>query len=308
MRAVRRAAWPFFAVCVALAAGIALGAGPFQHPADADRSVSSREVSALHERIAALRDGQSFGEALTAAGSSSLVRHRLSGASVAIVVLPGVSSGTVKEVTTALSQSGASVSATVTISASLVDSAKKTYVASVASNALRRVHDLADLDKQSGYAQIAGLIARAYVGRSAGPIDDEASKIDAELEGAKLVRRSSALHTRAELAIVLGAGEDGSSDVVTATHVIETQVISGLANVADGVLVNAPPTASALGGLIDAIHEDRDLRHARLSTLNVLDGWAAHIAAVDALAATASGASGHYGVDGSQVILPPQPN
>ena len=90
--------------------------------------------------------------------------------------------------------------ATVRISADYVNSAKKTYVDTVATTSLRSATDLESVADAETYAQIGALVARAYVGHpAAATFDDEANKIDSELTGAKLVKVDEAPLARGPL-------------------------------------------------------------------------------------------------------------
>jgi hypothetical protein len=302
---MRRYVIALFAACVALAAGIALGAGPLQGAASADGSGSSVDTSALRDQVSSLQAAQVFGSAVTDATSDQVVAHRLAGATVTLIVLPGVSDDTVAGLRDAVIRAGGSVSVTARLAERAVDPAQKTYVTSVAVSSLKGLGDLSAVAHAQPYAQLGGLLARAYAGKGSSlSLDDEAIKIDSELQGAKLVSLAAHPHRRGSLVVVLGEGEHGRDDVTAATHVIELQILSSLTTGADAVLVATPPTGSSPGGLLSAIASASSARRS-LSTLNVTDGPAAEIAAVFALAAASDGTVGTYGATGQTIALPP---
>jgi Copper transport outer membrane protein, MctB len=306
MSALRRHILGFFAACVAVAVGVALGAGPLQGAASADGHGSGTDTSALRDQVAALKAGQLLGESVLHGSSGQLLGSSLAGGSVTVVVLPGVSDAVVSGVGDAVARAGGQVGITARVSPKLVDPAQKTYTASVAAGATKGLKDLPKTQSDQPYAEIAALVTRAYAGRGTDLVlDDEAVKIDSELEGSRLVTVDGQPHRRGSLVVVLAPGDHGSDDVTTASHVIEVQLVSSLATGADAVLVATPPTGSEAGGLIAAAHKDVSLRHARLSTLNVVDGTAAQVCAVYALSAAAHGTTGAFGVFGSTVKLPP---
>lgn len=305
MSTVRRYLFAFFSTCVALAVGIALGGGPLQGTASADRPASSADTAGLRGRLVSLLRGQAFGTSLTQAASTDLLAKRLDGKSVTVVVLPGVSDDIVTGMRDALTQAGGVVSVTVRVAPRLVDPARKTFAASVADSSSQNLPDLSAIPQSDPYRQLGALIARAYAGRGeALVLDDEAIKIGSELEGAKLLTVDEQPHRRGALVVVLGTGDHASDDVTAAEHLIEVQLLSSLEEGADAVLAATPPTGTAPGGLLDAVHIAVP-RPTALSTLNVTDGPAAQVAAVYALAAAAAGTTGDYGVEGTAVTLPP---
>lgn len=306
MSALRRHILGFFAACVAVAVGVALGAGPLQGAASADDHAGGADTSALRDRVASLKADQLVGESVLKGTSGQLLGSSLAGGSVTIVVLPGVSDAVVSGVADAIEGAGGQIGITARVSPKLVDPAQKTYTASVAAGAIKGLKDLPTTPSDKPYAEIAALLTRAYAGRGTDLVlDDEAVKIDSELQGSRLVAVDGQPHRRGSLVVVLAPGTHGSGDVTTASHVIEVQLVSSLAAGADAVLVATPPTGSEPGGLLAAVSNDAALRHARLSTLNVVDGTAAQVSAVYALAAAAHGTTGAFGVDGSTVRLPP---
>jgi hypothetical protein len=301
---VRRYVFAFFAACVALAAGIALGAGPLQGAATADGPASA-DTSSLHAEVASLEAGQAFGTAVASATSHGTVAKKLSGGAITLVVLPGVGDRAVSGMRDALTRAGGAVNVTVRLSDRMVDPVQKTYASSVAASSMKGLGDLGRWAHAQPYAQLGALLARAYAGTGSDlSVDQEAVEIDSELQGARLVSLEGTVHRRGSLVVVLGAGEHGTDDVTVATHAIELQVLSSVAASTRAVLVATAPTGTAPGGLLTAIERTAPLWRS-VSTLNVLDGPAAQVAAVFTLAAAAAGTTGHYGVEETSVSLPP---
>lgn len=301
---VRRYAVTFFAICVALAAGIALGAGPLQSSANADADTST-DTAALDDRIASLERSTVFDRAVVETIRGAVLGAELEGAAVTVVALPGASNTTVTDVSGAVEQAGGLVTVTARVADRLVDPAQKTYTDSVAASSIQHVRDLPAGAAAETYAQIGALFARAYVGsRNDLLLDDEAVKIDSELRGARLVTLSAEPKRRGSLVVVVGPGDHGSDDLITASHLIEVELLAALVAASDAVLLMTPPTGSSTGGLVAAAEGDPAVDSDKLSTLNVSDGAAAAITAVHALAATARGHGGAFGVDGDDVTLP----
>lgn len=304
MTTLRRYLFALVAVCVAFASGIALGNGPLQGSKPADESVSLAGANAeLADQVSALRRDQAFSRALGSATRLSVLHARLAGTSVGIFVIPGVPRATVTAVRKVVAEAGAEVTVQARLSAELVDPAKKTYVDSVAANSLKGVTDLEHTG--SAYVRIGRLISRAYTGTlDALAVDDEATRIDAQLRGAKLVSLDAPLLRRSNAVIVLTPGEHGNGEAVYAAHSIEVQLLEALAAGCDGVLLAGPAPSSQAGGLIFAVTNSAPMKHA-VSTLNVIDSSAGRIAAVGALSAAVTGKPGSYGMLGSVPAVPP---
>jgi hypothetical protein len=304
---IRKQIFPLFGAGMTLAIGVALGAGPLQGDdgdgSNADMSTANAE---LGDEVAALEAGQTFDEAVAAGVAPGLLENRLAGRTVTLIVLPGVSEERAEAARLAIKSAGGVTAVSVSLDAALLDPGKKTYVASVAASSLDGASDLAKSAGDEPYQQLGALIARAYVGHGDGiEIDDEAIKIDSEVQGAKLVTVSGEPHQRGSLTIVLASGAHGDGVSEEALQLISAALIQGLAAGSDGTVVVTPASGADPGGLIDAIGDDASMDELPLSTLNVSGGSAADVAMVYALAAAAGGKPGSFGVDGSSVVLPP---
>lgn len=306
MTMVRRYVFVFVAVCLAFAGGVALGNGPLQGKTPVSHDVAlSAANSRLADRLAALRDDQAFTQALGEAAGPALVAGRLKNTSVAIFALPGVSAATLTGVTQAVSAAGGEIVITGHLGPALVDPGKKTYVDSVATNSLHGLRDLAPSAAVSTYRRIGALIARAYTGTAGAlAVDEEATRLDAQLQGAKLVSLRDTLTRRASAVIVLAPGDHGDANAVYAEHQIESQVVDAVAGACDGLLLAGPAPASLPGGLIDTVASSTDLANA-IATLNVVDTAAGQTAAVAALAAAVAGQPGGFGMANGVPALPP---
>lgn len=308
MTALRRHVVVLFALCVALAAGVALGTGLLNGRADdtGERSLRSTNV-ALRDRVANLQRSTAFAEQLTASLAPDLLDGRLAGRNVTVLVLPGVRTSVVDATREIVETAGGTVAVEARIRRALVDPARKTYVDSVATSSSRDVSDLPVTTSAQTYDRIGALLARAYAANAGRDrVDEEATSLDSELQGAKLVALDAEPLRRGSLVVVLADGHHGTDSHNLARTVIVNSVVAQLAQGSDGVLVAAPATASSRGGLIDALAKDEALGSSRVATLNVVDSAAGRTALVYALLAAAAGVPGHYGVtpDG-EVVLPP---
>ncbi len=307
MNTLRRAVFPILIALLAFAIGIALGGGPLHTDEGGDNAAAlRRDNAALKDKAAALRSDATFDEGLNQALSSRLLEGQLIKRTITLVVLPGVSNDTVASARQALAAAGAQVAVVARLHEDLIDPGKKTYVDSVVSASIKGAPDLAKLADESPYVRAGALIARAYAGRgSDANIDDEAAKIDSELQGAKLVTVDGTPLRRGSYVVMLAPGLHGSDSYTTAQTVISHDLASALVGGSDAVVVASTPTSSLPGGLIEALGTDKELTSRRLSTINVIDSAAGRIAMVYALAAAAAGAPGQYGLDGDEAVLPP---
>lgn len=306
MTLLRRRIFPLFAVCVALAVGVALGAGPLQGGDAAGSDDASAQAADLSDQVASLRAGQQFSEAMSAAAAPGWLSNTLMGQAVTVIALPGVDEAVVTAYQATIRRAGGLPVVTARIAADYADSAKKTYVDSVATSSLRGLVDLKSYTGAAAFTKIGALVARGYVGQGdAVAWDDESVKIDSELQGADLVSVAGEPRRRGNLVLVLAAGEHGTDDDTEATHLIETELATQLAAAADGLVVVAPPGAALAGGLLEALDSSRwDALPA--ATVSVQEGVDARIAAIYAVKAAAAGNGGAFGVDGSDVVLPPE--
>ncbi|HEY7042345.1 MAG TPA: copper transporter [Nocardioidaceae bacterium] len=307
MTALRRWVFPILVALLAFAIGIALGGGPLQTDEGGETDAGlARDKQALQDDVASLRSDRTFDDGLSQALSARLLDKRLEGRSVTLVVLPGIDERSVAATEQDVKLAGADVPVVVRLDDGLLNPGKKTYVDSVATNSLKGASDLASLAGASTYERAGALVARAYAGKgNNADVDDEAARIDSELQGAELVAVDGTPIRRGTFVVVLAPGEHGQDSFTRAQMVIAGDLVTALVHGSDAVVVGSSPTSSQSGGLIDVLTADQDLASTRLSTINVADSPAGRIALVYALAAAASGAPGHYGVDGDEAVLPP---
>lgn len=305
--ALRRAIFPVLVALLAFAIGIALGGGPLQKDEGGDDNAAlEKQNAALKDEAASLRSSGTFDDGLNKALSPRLLAGQLAGRTVTLVVLPGVDDDTVQATEQAIKAANGQLAVVAHLSRDFVNPGKKTYVDSVVSASMRGAKDLDELADENTYVRAGALFTRAYAGRGSDTgFDDEAAKIDSELEGARLVKLDDEPLGRGSYVVVLAPGHHGTDSFTTAEMVISHALVYALAKGADAVVVASTPTSSLPGGLIDVVSGDKDLEAARFATINVVNSAAGRTATVYALAAAASSAPGHYGLDGEEVVLPP---
>lgn len=307
MTTLRRLIFPLFAVCLALAVGVALGTGPLRG-ATADGDDGKRVNAAVADGDSALTASQQYAEAVAAAAAPGQVSGALGQRAVTVVVLPGVADARVTQLQDMIATAGGTLAATVTVADDYVDPAKKTYVDTVAQQSLESATDLKSVAGEETYDRIGALLARAYVGHSGtSTFDEEANKIDSELAGAKLVTVAEPLTLRGTATVVLAPGTHGNSADVDARNTIVGALVKALARQGDGTVLVTPPSGAEPGGLIAASLADPDAEGIRLSTVNVSSGSAAQVAAVLALRNATASRAGNFGIVDGKPTPPPPP-
>jgi hypothetical protein len=304
---VRRHIFPLFGAGTTLALGIALGAGPLQGDTGGDGAASLTAANTkLSEELAAAQGSSTFSEALASAASGGWLHAQLSGQSVTLVVLPGVDADRIDAVRSAVKRAGGTIAITAYVDDKVLDAGHKTYVGSVAASSLDGAGDIDGARTSDPYAQIGALLGRAYVADPDRlPFDDVATKIDSELQGAKLVRLDGQPTRRGNLVIVLASGAHGADVGVRASSLIASTLVKRLAAASGGMVLATPPTGSEPGGVIATLRDDGASTF-HMSTLNVSSGTVAEVSTVYALAASARGKGGDFGITGSEVKLPPR--
>lgn len=303
MTALRRYLFGILAVCTAFAIGVALGGGPLQGRfVDAPGGGAHGSASGSPSQVAAQRSAR-LDAAITAASSRRLLRDQLRSRTVAVVVLPGVGHSTVTGLVGAIHKAGGLTPVVARLSADLVNPTKKTYVDSVATGSLRNRPDVGTTAGSDTYERMGAVLARAYVGTGASTtFDAEASGIDAELQGAQLVKLAKTPVRRGSLLMVIAPRSGSRGAYAAAAQVIQAELVTALADSCDGaVLVSAASSSDSL----TKGWPNRLRRDPKLSTLNIATGPASRLAAVYALVAAAGGHPGDFGVFDNSVRLPP---
>jgi hypothetical protein len=305
--AVRRTVFPILVALLAFAIGIALGGGPLQDEDSGNNTAAlERDNAELRDKATSLRSEAVFDQGVNASLSDRLLAGQLPQRTVTVIVLPGVPEVTVSATQQALEMAGAQVAVLARLDEDLINPGKKTYVDSVVTASMKGVPDLAGKADHSTYSRAGALLARAYAAHGSNTeFDDEAAKIDSELQGAKLVSVEDPPLRRGTFVVVLAPGTHGSDSYTTAQMVISHDLVAALVEGSDATVVASTPTSSSTGGLIAVLTADRGLASERLSTVNVIDSAAGQTAMVFALAAAATSAPGHYGVEGDEAVLPP---
>jgi hypothetical protein len=275
----RSYAVPLTAVLLALATGIALGAGPLTDT----RSDASPEPSILTPA----RDS-TYPDIFAASVAPQLYARGLSRRPVALVTMPGADPATVTALTSQVKAAGGQISATYAVQSQLVDVQQKSLVDTLGIQLAKQVRGRID-PKATTYPRIGQLVALAVATRgSAGsPSDDDAAVVRQSLAAAHLLRIPAGNPETAPLVlVVMGSSVD---------QAIADGFVSGLAAGARGMVAVAPTHDTTLA----AMETDGVTRH--VTTVDGSETSAGRVAAVLGLIRswkTQGGAFGASGADG----------
>ncbi len=291
------------ALFLALAGGIALGAGPLQGDVQGQLAAATGDdVSGdLSDDLADAERLDEFQSAYGAGTSGQVLGGRLDKTSVSVLVLPGADADVVRGLAKDLATADANVVSTVTLAPDLVDPAKRQLAEGLAEQVLRRAEDAPSAEGATGYQLVGGAIGRAFLTHSttAAMQDSTSESTQAAFEEAGLVSVDGVVLGRAQLALVVSGdprdeAPDGETDVVG-------ELLAGMDAAAGGTVV-----AGTLGSTDDgvvALVRDSELA-ADVTTVDPVETTTGRVVTVLALAEQAEGRAGEYGVDAADGAVP----
>lgn len=263
------------AVLLALAAGVALGAGVLDESLTAPEDTAT--ASGGDRALASFEDGYA------ARTSTGLIEGTLDDRSVVVLLLPGARDEQVAGLGDDLERAGATVTGTVALSGSLLDPANRQFAESVATEA---APDVAG----EGYARVGAALARSVVGAPGSELDETARTLASAFDEGGLTTSPEAPETFADLVVVVS----GPSRVGDSAEVL-TGLVGSIAGAGEGALVVGPSPASREGGALDVVRREEP----QVATLDVLDSAAGQAVAALALARAADGETGSWGTSRS---------
>jgi hypothetical protein len=306
-------------VFLALAVGVALGAGPFRGELDQQLRSDLRQVDQekddLRGRISRLQQVDRYRDTFAKDLAPNLVHGRLAGQEVVLVALPGADTAMVKDVASIGDVAGGAVTGTVQVQSKWADPGQRQFLEDLSA---RLVTSAAPAHGAgSVYEQAGGVLAGALVtedDRAAGRQDaDTATVVGAFAEGG-LVDAPSAL-PRARFAVVIappatsrssgGAATavDVASDGEASTDTTRGEVWVALARALDDagsgvVMAGGVSAADGERGALAGLRND-SRASAAVSTVDVADLPSGQVAIVWALVEQLEGRAGHYGAVGT---------
>lgn len=278
----RSYAVPLTAVLLALATGIALGAGPL---------TDTRSDASPTPRVVTQAPGESYADHFASSVASRLYAHGLSRRPVAIVTMPGADPATVTALAAQVKAAGGQVTATYAVESQLVDAQQKSLVDTLGIQLARQLKGATD-PKATTYPRIGQLVAVAAANRgsASAPAGDDAATVRQSLAAAKLLTLpAGAPQTVPLLLVVLGSPID---------QAIADGVLTGLAAGSRAVVAVAPTGDANLAGLAtDGVTK-------RVTTVDGSETTAGRVAAVLGLVRSWKTPGGSFGASGSDGVVP----
>lgn len=275
----RSYAVPLTAVLLALATGVALGAGPLD---DATSNASPRP------RVVTRAPSTTYADTFADSVAPRLYARGLSRRPVAVLTMPGADAAAVTALSSQIKAAGGQVSATYAVQSQLVDAQQKSLVDTLGIQLAKQVRGRID-PKATTYPRIGQLVALAVAerGTTSTPAGDDVAAVRQSLAAAQLLTIPAGDPAAAPLVlVVMGSPVD---------QAIADGFVSGLAAGARGVVAVAPTRDATLA----AMHTDGVTRH--VTTVDGSDTSAGRVAAVLGLVRawkTSGGAFGASGADG----------
>jgi Copper transport outer membrane protein, MctB len=292
-------------VFLALAVGIALGAGPLKDPIG---NTLTGQVKSLRQEKQGLRDDLTAAEDavqrrdtfITGVGSA-LTHEQLGGRSIVVVTLPGADTSGLNSLTSTLKSAGATVTGRVDVKPAWTDPNQRAFREELAGQLSASLAGGAPTSASTDQV-LAGLLARAVVTPellSADRPDAAGQSVLAGLKSGKLIGVSGDLSRRATAAVLLAppAGTDSvPTPTPTPTDVTTSylDLVSALDAGSAGAVVLGPASAAGNGGVIAAVRGDDKVSH-DVSTVDTGGTPMGDITTVLALREQLVGGTGNYG-------------
>jgi len=275
------------AVLLALAAGVALGAGPLSESAKIAGGKDSTVISAD------LTELQGFEAAYAKKTGGALVSEKLKGTSVVFFTLPGSHVDQIEGLESAFAGAGASVVGRVALEGQLVDSKGRQFAEGVAQQATKDVKGVST-DGES-YARIGSALGRAFLATKTVKPDAAASTISSAFSEGGLIRLEEKPTSRAQLAVIVAGPEKADSDLG------QGEIAAALADAFDlsgqGSLFVGPSASSDEDGYVEALRASDAA--ARVSSVDVIDAASGRLVATLVAARELGGNAGAFGTSRS---------
>jgi hypothetical protein len=278
----RAYAIPFTAVLLALATGVALGAGPLD---------DTRSDASTGPDVVTRAPDPTYSDAFAATVAPRLYADGLSRRPVALVTMPGADPATVAALASQIKAAGGQVSGTYAVQGQLVDAEQKSLVDTLGIQLAKQVRSQVDR-RASTYPRIGQLVAVAVANRGSSgvPVGDDASAVRQSLAAAHLLTvPSGAAETAPLILVVMGRAVD---------QAIADGFVTGLAAGSRGVVAVAPTRDATL----TAMDADGVTRH--VTTVDGSETSAGRVTAVLGLVRSWKTQGGAFGASGADGAVP----
>ncbi len=282
-------------VVLAIALGIAVGAGPLQHDSgqrERDAKAQAAQLQSARRKVAALTADARAAARYDDATAVTAVKGTLTGHDVALVALPGADPQTLIALRSLVAAAGGSVTADVALGAPMATASSRQLVEALTSQMATQAQ-LVVPASSDGYQRFGLLLARAIGVPPSSHIvgatyDPAALAIMAGFQTAGLVS-STKVTTRAALVLVVTGPAARSADAA-AENAIPVSFLRAMSGQVAAVVAGPDSAAGALG-IIGSLRSGSP----GLSTADGTQLARGRVAAVLALAARTRGVVGDYG-------------
>ncbi len=299
------------AIFLALAVGVALGAGPLKSTADQQLRASVDQLAAekddLRKQVLAQQSDQKYSDQVINDLAPMLVSGQLNGRKILVVTLPGADGAHVDALTRLVQQAGGDITGTVGVQPKFADPSQSQFVEELADSALGSAPatGLEIPASASGYQRVGYIIAHALVTKSAEPSDASGAAILAAFTDQGLLKVPDGIERAGAVLMVAGPPDpEGSAEEDPKAYVGLSVGLDGSSNA--GAVVAGPPDSARSGGVLNAIRTD-DVARRRVSTVDQIQSPAGRLAVVYAQVEQAAGEAGHYGNVGKTDGAAPKP-
>lgn len=284
MTRARRAAIVSGTTILALACGVALGAGPLS---------GGDDDTPQHQGASGKADAKSddFVSTFAADGGAALAKNGLKSVNAVIVTLPGAPDTAVKGVSDGLDKAGAHVTGTVALQPKLLSASNRQFSVGVAEQSAKIKAD----DHDDDYNAVGSALAKAYISKKPTELTERQRTISSAFVDAGLVATTNAPDASADLVIFVAGphAPEGAGDILAS-------LVKQLNSAGRGAVVAGPGDVEAAGagssendanGYVQSIRT-RDMD---VSTFDKLDSPAGQRAVALIAIREVKGKSGSYG-------------
>ncbi len=306
-------------VFLALAVGIALGAGPLKETIGDTLTGQVEQLRAEKDALRAELDSTSAdlqdATAYIDAAGPQLLAGSLTDRRVAVVALGDIDESVRTAVDERLDQSGASVTAHVTLTDAWVDPDARTFRQALVGQLLSYL-DPVPADDAGVEGELASALVQALV--TSDPSDPDALSDDASVllqllsssdSDSPLVTVADPVTVPADAVVVIGVPAEAPADGATPTPdasesvtAAQLAVVSAAQDLSSGAVL--ADGARGPGSLVDAVLADQGLAGS-ISTVSGVDLVTGQVNVPLALAASIAGTTGHYGFGEGETPIPP---
>jgi len=278
----RSHAVPLTAVLLALATGVALGAGPLD---------DTRSDASPAPKVVTHAPDSTYADTFASSVGPRLYDRGLSRRPVAVVTMPGADPATVSALTSQIKAAGGQVSATYAVQRQLVDAEQKSLVDTLGIQLGQQVRIAVDKHATT-YPRMGQLVAVAVAdtGKTGTQAGDDASAVRQSLAAAHLLTVPQGNPETAPLVLVVMGGP--------VDQAIADGFLSGLAARARGVVA----VGATRDHVLAALDADGVTRH--VTTVDGSETGAGRVAAVLALIRSFTTQGGSFGASGSDGAVP----